>query len=177
LHGGHGIHSSSSSIASHRLHLLEVVLHVLPVNCCLSRCHAVASVLTSLILLFSIIAEITATTLLAPKFVVSSTVAITDVAPGLRALNFDVFVVDFVVLGKDSVYGSVTVERDETKPTWSSCVFVHHQCSIQNSTELLKELPELDICAFLADAADENLRCSFLFFTWNGALRVDLGCD
>ena len=176
LHGGHRIHTSSR-VASHRLHLLEVVLHVLPVDCCLSRCHVVASILTTLVLLFSIIAaKVAATSLLAPELVMSSssTFAVTDVAPGLSTFDFDVLVVNFVVLGKDSIHGSITVEGHKTEPTRSTGVLVHHQRSIKDSTELLKELSEFDICALLANTADENLRCPFLFVTWNGALRVDL---
>ena len=173
LHGGHGVHASAVGIR-HHLRLLEHGLHHLPVSRRLRHAHRVALLILAVLVLLVLVVEVVAAVLTSEFAVSSSSIAVAKIATRLRTLDFHPLAFDFQVLRERAIDSSVAIECDEPKPARATCLLVHHQRRVKHTTELLEELPELGIGAFLRHAAHEDLRRSLLLVAWDGALRVNL---
>lgn len=76
--------------------------------------------------------------------------------------------------GIDSCFA---IECDESKASWSARVLVHHEGSINDSTELHKVLFEVLLCGLLADTTNEDLASTLLLISGNCPLGVDLATN
>jgi hypothetical protein len=190
-HCGHGVawHATACLLLSKGLlHGLEVLLHTLPILGHHGRRHRTvpalglhiasavieaassSSPLTTIAAIVELVELIAAT-----KFLAAITaIIIAHVAAGLGALDFDLLAEDLQRTTQSGVYSCIAVEGDETKPTGSASLFIHHQRGINDSAKLFKEVREIFLSRFLADTADEDLARPLLLLTGNSPLWVNL---
>lgn len=161
------------------MHLLEVLLHTLPVLRHHGWSHAAIAALLLILLLIikvSAVVAITVAELVTAKLLVAA-VIVAHVTSWLSSLDLDGLAENLKGLSQGCVYCSITVKGNESKPTRSSSFFIHHKGSIDDTTELLEELCEVFFGRLLADTADEDLAGTFLLFPRNGTFRIDLFCQ
>jgi hypothetical protein len=182
-HAAHGVGHATAGLLLGKvlLHLLEVLLHALPVLGHHGRCHACIAALGLLILLIviagiPIVAVVAIVELVVATELLVAAIVVAHVASGLGTLNFDGFAEDLQRLAESCVDGSITVKSDEAEATRSTSLLVHHEGSVDNSTELLEELGEVLLGCFLADTTNKDLAGTLLLFSGNGTLGIDLVC-
>lgn len=162
-HGGVHVHAA---VHSHlRLHHLEVLLHALEVLSHDLGCHATVA---------HLLAHALALVILLEFVTLGGFLLLAQVATRLSALDFDWLAVDLerdVYAGVDA---GLVFKGDETKTSWASRVLVHHQRSIDNTTELGKEVAEFLVCRVLADSANKDFARFFLFIAWDSSLGINL---
>lgn len=157
VHGHLGLHHGEVL-----LHALEVLRHHL-------RAHAVV-----------VAAAATAHAHAARGVVLAELVALgcffflAEIAARLGSLDLNGLSVNLegnVDAGVDAGFG---LEGDEAETTGATGVLVHHESGIDDAAELGKVVAEFLVSGVLADAADEDLGCLFLFVARNGSLGVNL---
>jgi hypothetical protein len=177
LHHGrvHGAHIHIPPTHGHLLlHHGKVLLHALPILRHHLRRHTTRHTLlsTTTLLLAGVSALIHIAEVLAAA--AAAAVFVAEVTAGLGFLDFDGFAEDFERAGEGVFDGGFAVEGYEAETTGAAGVFVDHECCVDDAPELCEELLEVLFCGFLADAANEDLACLFLFIAGNGALGIDL---
>lgn len=181
-HGCHGIHLCllvGHVAGDGLLHHLEILLHSLPILCHRSRTHPIHHRILTLLLLVVVEALVVLlTVILAAIELVSAklpaTIFFAHIAPRLCSLHLDWLPMDFQRPGKSPVNSFIAIEGNEPKTTGTARIFVHHQCRINDSSELHEELFEVAFCRFLTHTANKNLTRSFLLFARNSTLGIDL---
>jgi hypothetical protein len=188
VHAAHGVgHAAAAALLGEGLlHLLEVLLHALPVLGHHGGGHgAIGTLLGSALLVIVaasavVVAAVTVAALVAVvELVVAAellvaAVVVAHVASGLGALDLDGLAENLERLAKSGIDSGVAVKGDESETTRTSGLLVHHQCGIDNPTELLEELGKVFLSRFLADTTDKNLARALLLLTRNSPLRVNL---
>lgn len=181
LHAVHHVHVAPHVVG--RGHHAEVLLHTLPVGGHHCRCHGIAIRLISCRcgLIIAVEVSTAGTKLLsrapAGTSAESSVVGVllfAHLSTRLGALDLNRLVQDCERTLECALDGSLAVESDKTKPTRSSSLLVHHECSIQHATKLIEEVLKICFSGFLADTADKDLGRAFLFIPRDGSFGVDL---
>lgn len=156
----------------HLLHLLHLASHGLGGHTTGSRAHSTATHIG--VLLHVVIAHAA----FASAELASTSVGflfLPHVAARLSFLHLDRFAMNRKVSRQACVNACLGLKRHETKASGSSGVFVHHECSVYNASELCEVILELRVGCLLAYTANKNLARLLLFVSWNRSLRVDLG--
>jgi len=76
--------------------------------------------------------------------------------------------------GHAVLHCTIVIEGDESEASGSSCLLVHHQRSIQDSSELFEKFLEFLLNDILTNTADKDLGSTILFIPWNRAFWINL---
>jgi hypothetical protein len=200
-HRSHGVplrHPHPASLHAHLhhlLHVLEVLLHHVPIFChlrgaeVLTRTRSAATLLAVIAIVAHLLVSASSHTPFAWPVIVLPTVKLPatveapsspcavfmHIAARLSALDFHRLVLDKErLVGKRALDSGVAIEGYETEAAGAHRVFVHHERRVDNAAELREEVAEVVFGGVGAHPTDEYLCCALLFFPGNGALGIDL---